>query len=240
MNRAATLRDGDPLIVAHRGAWGATAPQNSLSALEVAIELGCDMVELDVRRTRDGKLVAVHDSRVAGSAVAALDHEQLLGRVGPGQAPPLEAVLERAAGRIALDIDLKEDGYADVLAATLARRLTPESYVVTSFIPTALATIRRHTPHTRTGLLLRPLQRPGLERRLLAAGADFIAPHATVARAAILAWAAGRGLECLVWTVNDGRPLRSLLADPRVAGVITDRPVRALTLRAESQRRAAA
>jgi glycerophosphoryl diester phosphodiesterase len=61
-----------------------------------------------------------------------------------------------------------------------------------------------------------------------------------VARAALLTWAADRGLESLVWTVNDGRPLRSLLADRRVAGVITDRPVKALTLRAERQRRAAA
>ncbi len=234
------LRDGGPLIVAHRGAWGPAAPQNSIAALEAAIELGCDMVEVDVRRTRDGKLVAVHDSRVAGAAVAALDHDQLLARVAPGQAQPLEAILERAGGRIALDIDLKEDGGAAGLATALARHLTPDGYVVTSFLPVALAEVRRHAPHARTGLLLRPVQLPRLERRVLASGADFIAPHASVARAAILTWAAARGLESYVWTVNDTRALRTLVADERVTAVITDRPARALALRTEASHRTAA
>ena len=49
-----------PLIIAHRGAWQ-SAPQNSLRAFETAIELGCDAVELDVRRTADGRLVVLHD-----------------------------------------------------------------------------------------------------------------------------------------------------------------------------------
>jgi glycerophosphoryl diester phosphodiesterase len=240
MRRAVTLRDGGPLIVAHRGAWDPKAPQNSIAALEAAIELGCDMVEVDVRRTRDGKLVAVHDSRIAGSAVAALDHDQVLARVAPGQAQPLEAILERAVGRITLDIDLKEGGWAAGLSAALARHLTPDGYVVTSFMPAALAEIRQHSPPTRTGLLLRPVQLPGLQRRLLASGADFIAPHASVARAAILAWAAARGLESYVWTVNDTRALRAAVADPRVTAVITDRPARALALRAGASRQTAA
>src|SRR5437588_9396240 len=93
--------------VAHRGTWSA-APQNSLAALEGAIALGCDMVELDVRRTRDGRLVAVHDPRIQGTRVGTLDHAQLKSRLGPRQAPELVEVLERATGRIKLDIELKE------------------------------------------------------------------------------------------------------------------------------------
>jgi glycerophosphoryl diester phosphodiesterase len=235
------LRDGGPpLVIAHRGAWGADAPQNSLAALEAAIALGCDMVELDVRRTRDGRLIAFHDAKITGTAVAALDREQLLARVGPGQAPLLEEMLERARDRIALDIDLKEDGYTEQLTGVLARHVEPRGYVVTSFRPAALAAIRQDAPQTRTGLLLRPVHRPGVERRMLASGADFIAPHATVARTTLLTWASGRHLESFVWTVNDVRPLRALLGDARVAGIITDRPRRALQLRAEAAESAAA
>ena len=67
------------------------------------------------------------------------------------------------------------------------------------------------------------------------AGASFLGPHAGLARAGLLAWADNRGLETYVWTVNDRRILRTLLADPRVTAVITDRPEKALRLRDEPQ-----
>ena len=87
--RPARLTAARPLVVAHRGAWGA-APQNSLAALETAIELGCDMVELDVRVTRDRRLVVIHDARAGagvGALVSTLTLAELRGRLAPGQAP---------------------------------------------------------------------------------------------------------------------------------------------------------
>jgi glycerophosphoryl diester phosphodiesterase len=71
---------------------------------------------------------------------------------------------------------------------------------------------------------------------LAACGATFLAAHAGLARAGLLAWAANRGLESYVWTVNDRRAMRSLLTDNRVAAVITDRPAVALLIRSELQR----
>ena len=50
-------------VTAHRGAHE-QAPENSLASIRDAIELGCDYVELDVRKTKDGKLVLMHDSSV--------------------------------------------------------------------------------------------------------------------------------------------------------------------------------
>lgn len=224
----------DPLVVAHRGTWSA-APQNSLAALEGAIALGCDMVELDVRRTRDGRLVAVHDLRIQGTRVGTLDHAQLKARLGPRQAPSLVEVLERAAGRIKLDIELKEDGYVEEVTRTVAVHLAPGDYVVTSFLPPVLATIKQLVPTTRTGLLLKPAGALGLERRLQRSRADFVAPHAGLARAGVLNWATERGLESYVWTVNNRRMLHGLLDDPRVAAVITDRPGDALAHRASAR-----
>lgn len=223
-----------PLIIAHRGAWG-EFPQNSLPALEAAIEMGCEMVELDVRRTRDGRLVAVHDARTRGLPVAALDHAELQARLAPGQAPLLEEMLARAAGRIGLDIELKEDGYVQRLLPLL-RGLDPAQYVLTSFLDDVLSAVRGITPQARTGLLVGPARGRRLDARLEACGATFLAAHAGLARAGLLAWAANRGLECYVWTVNDRRALRSLLTDDRVTAVITDRPAAALLMRSELQR----
>jgi len=224
----------DPLVVAHRGTWSA-APQNSLAALEGAIAVGCDMVELDVRRTRDGHLVAVHDPRIQGTRVGTLDHAQLKARLGPRQAPSLVEVLERATGRIKLDIELKEDGYVEQVTAAVAEHLSPDGYVMTSFLPPVLTAIKEHAPEIRTGLLLKPPGAVGLERRLQRSRADFLAPHARLARAGLLAWATERGLQSYVWTVNHRRMLHALLDDPRVAAVITDRPGDALAHRASAR-----
>lgn len=235
MELRAARRDGSAaLVAAHRGAWRG-APQNSLQALSDAIDLGCEMMELDVRRTRDGQLVAIHDARAGGTAVAALDLAELRERLGPGHAPALEELAELAAGRIALDVELKDGGgpVADVLA-TLDRHLEPKSYVVTSFFDATLAAVAAAAPHLRTGLLLRPGRRPRrLEERVHATGASFLGLPTTLARAGLLSWAGNRGLPSFVWTVNDRRNLRSMLGDGRVEAVITDRPELALELRRE-------
>jgi glycerophosphoryl diester phosphodiesterase len=221
----------ETLIVAHRGAWD-RAPQNSAAALEGAIALGCDMVELDVRRTRDDRLVVVHNARVGGTAIAHLDVDELRARLAPGQAPLLEELLELAAGRIKLDVELKEDGYVERVLSVLGQRSRPGGYVVTSFVDSVLATVHRIAPETRSGLLLRPGRPPArLAARLQQTGAAFLAPPLSLARAGLLAWADARGIESVVWTVNDPRWLEAMLADRRVAGVITDRPAAALALR---------
>ena len=119
---AAGLRDRlyDPgdgvLVVAHRGCHRAApshgldraVPENSLAALERCVALGVDLVEIDVRRTRDGRLIVMHDAkidrtttgkgRVAELTLAELQALSLKG--ADGEAPPtLEAVLRAARGR---------------------------------------------------------------------------------------------------------------------------------------------
>jgi glycerophosphoryl diester phosphodiesterase len=222
-----------PLVVAHRGAWR-PAPQNSLEAFEEAVQLGCDAIELDVRRTLDGRVVVVHDARAGVRSISKLTHEEIQARPRHRHAPALEEVLELVAGRIGVDLELKEDGYVEQAMAIVKRRLAPEQYVVTSFRDSVLPTVRRTAPAVRTGLLLSPNRQIGhLPQRVAATKVDFLAPHARLARAGLLSWAAARELPSWVWTVNDRRALRLLGQDPRVAAVITDRPDRAL---AEQQR----
>jgi len=66
------------LAVAHRGA-SADAPENTLAAVRRAITLGASLIELDVQRTRDGKLVVFHDAALTRTTDAA--------RVFPDRAP---------------------------------------------------------------------------------------------------------------------------------------------------------
>lgn len=218
---------GRALVLAHRGAWD-HAPQNSLAAVRRAIELGCDGIEIDVRRTADGRLVVVHDSQVRRRAVRRLTHQDVQARMQPGQAPLLSDLLDVAAGRLLVDVELKEDGYVQEAVELVEDRLPPDSFVITSFLASVLAQVKRHRPESRTGLLVAPGAGRQAARRIRETGADFLVPHTSLVRTGIVDWAAGQGLASWVWTVNDAAVMRSLESDSRVAALITDQPVRAI------------
>jgi glycerophosphoryl diester phosphodiesterase len=199
------------------------------------------MVEFDVRRTRDGQLIAIHDGAVDGVPVRELTRGEIAGRLA-GELPPLVAeIVELAAGRVGLDVELKEDGYVDQVLRALAADPAPSSLVVTSFLDEVVTQVKRLAPETRAGLLVgaaRPARalRTRLSElypvdRARRCQADFLAPHFALARLGVLGRAAQANLPVFVWTVNDDAALRQLIADERVAAIITDVPARALAIR---------
>ncbi|MCJ2185785.1 glycerophosphodiester phosphodiesterase family protein [Novosphingobium beihaiensis] len=118
--------DGTVMVVAHRACWKGTS-ENSLDAIRACIAAGIDMVELDVRATRDGKLVLMHDATVdrmteGTGNVSDLDWADLRklhlregkGRRGDEPAPltarripTFEEALRAAKDRILINIDAK-------------------------------------------------------------------------------------------------------------------------------------
>jgi glycerophosphoryl diester phosphodiesterase len=234
-----------PLVVAHRGiATGAA--ENTIEAFTNAIAAGADMVEFDVRRTRDGELIVFHDSRVGGTVTGDLTRDEIASV--KGVRPPLFAeVLGACAGQIRLDVELKEDGYVPE-AMTLLRAALDKAgadaaeQVVTSFLPAVVARAKDAFPEVRTGLLVgtdgpfyqlrehyRQLFPAGLARQVRA---DYLAPHYKLASYGVVARAAAAGLPCLLWTVNDDADITRFARDPRVAAIITDRAARVLALTA--------
>ena len=191
-----------PDVVAHRGA-SAIAPENTLEAFAKAIELGADMIEFDVRSTAEGTLVAFHDP---------------LPPVLDPFPPRLDEIVELCAGRIALDVELKQPGLEAEVLRIVSTRFAPDEFVVTSFLEQVVAETKRLRPDVRVGRLLRRLDE-------LSTAADFLAPHVS-----LLDDTPADGL--VVWTVNDEAQLERCLRDPRVAAVITDDPQRGLAVRA--------
>jgi glycerophosphoryl diester phosphodiesterase len=209
------------LIVAHRGAWGPSAAENSLEAFEHAISIGADMIEFDVRRTRDGRLIVHHDP------IDSLPYEELRATGTDARPPLLEDVLDLARGRIALDVELKEPGYVGAVVELL-NAFGAEHCVVTSFLGEVVGEVGARAPELRTGLLLGPGQHATRDRY---PATDYLALHESLADPATLAAAA----PCLLWTVNDVDAIERYLADPAVAGVITDVPALALERRARME-----
>ena len=114
--RAKLLDPSDPtvFVAAHRGAWR-EAPENSLEAIEKAIEMGVEIVEIDVRKTLGGELI--------------LHHNPIFFR--PKGAPTLEEALLAAKDRVLINLD-KAFGYFDKVMEIAERTGTVEQIIIKS------------------------------------------------------------------------------------------------------------
>ncbi|WP_281682051.1 glycerophosphodiester phosphodiesterase family protein [Zunongwangia profunda] len=105
------------IVVSHRGDWR-NAPENSLQAIQNCIDMGVDMVEIDVRETKDGELVLMHDNTIDRTTKASgsvkewtLDSLKRLNLVdGLGvetthKIPTLEEALVLCKGKILVNLD---------------------------------------------------------------------------------------------------------------------------------------
>jgi glycerophosphoryl diester phosphodiesterase len=207
------VRAGTAAVIAHRG-FHATVPENSLEAFAAAVELGVDMVELDVQETADGELVVSHESAAGRTS------DEL-------RAPRLAEALAVLDG-VGVDVEIKSAS-AGRLAATLAEAEVP--HVITSFEPDTLRRYAAEAPGTRRGLIVEGEHDAAtLVQAAADAGADFLVLEQALASDEVLR-AAAELAPPFVWSVNDEASLARLLSHPEVGGVITDRPDLALALR---------
>ena len=226
------------LIVAHRGA-SLLARENTLTAFEKAIELGVDMIEFDIRRTRDGVMVVYHDFTIAGLPLSQLTYRVANELAGSKNyaIPMLVDVLELTQGRVCLDVELKEAGYEGAVADLLAEYFSPADFVVTSFKDQVVKTMKQCFPQAQVGLLLGagwPLifsyQDLFPERRLAKCRADLVAAHYSLLQYDFLNRMRQAGLPVYIWTVDDTVLLQRLLHDPLVDAVITNDPELAMAV----------
>ena len=232
-----------PGVIGHRGA-ALRAPENTLAGFRKAAELGCRMVEFDVRLTLDEQAVVFHDDdlkRITGSAgavgatllrdLAACDAGSHFGPAYRGEAiPSLEAALALLRGLgLAFDLELKPElGREQALAAVVARTLRHQwpaelpPPLVTSFLPEATAALKRLMPEVACGYLAEVLPRDWRTAVARLGAAAVVLNHRLLSPDAVRAVKA-EGLPVLAYTVNHvarARELRALGLD----AVISDMP----------------
>jgi glycerophosphoryl diester phosphodiesterase len=214
-----------PWVIAHRGDHREAA-ENSLAAFDAAISGGCDLIETDFRRCRDG-IVAWHDPVAGGHPISAMSRREIRDRTGI-LPPCLDDVIERCRGYIGLDLELKEDGLEAEVLDAVTPFFSPAEYFISSFRPSVLRAVRDTGAATRTGLLTArgvvPDPRPagGILAEAQACGADYVIPDA--ADHELIALAAGSGTGLILWKANTEDQISEALKLPSVAGVITDSP----------------
>jgi len=229
-----------PWVIAHRGA-SAHAPENTLAAFRRAVELGASGIETDLRATREGKFVLLHDTRVnrttngrgridqlSFDAVRKLDAGSWFDKEFAGErVPSLEEALALAAELdvwLYLELKVALDGSLPfALAGELRRSRRLGRVVLLSFDPAALALMSSTDPRLHTALLVGRAG-PTIEaaRR---AEARLLAPrHKRITRRMVRR-AHEAGLGVVAWTVNTRQEMRRMLAFG-VDGIMTDWPDR--------------
>jgi len=223
------------LRIGHRGAKG-YEPENTAASFLKALALGADMIELDVRLTRDKKLVVVHDSflrRLAktNKRVRSLTEKEIkkLRIFGKRKIPSLDDVLDLAKGKTKVNIELKGRGTAAAAAETLNLRLEggrsmPDDLLVSSFNWIELAIFHKLLPKIRVGLLLAglPFGYAGIGKKLNAYSVHFNFRFTT--RHSVTA-AHRRKFKIFVWTVNKPQDIERMKSWG-VDGIMSDYPDR--------------
>jgi glycerophosphoryl diester phosphodiesterase len=224
----------DFLIYGHRGA-SAHVRANTVDAYALAIELGADGVELDVRPSRDGAIVIHHDDRSAPDAPPFVDLDLAEIKATTPWVPTLDEAWEVLGPTALLNIEIKNDpreadydptvGFAASIADWVARHNTADRVLVSSFDAAMLAAFKSHSPITPTGQLAVTASDP-FDVIAQARADGHVSVNLSLARtlpdAAEIVEAAGE-LAVLVWTVNE--PAHAVaLAGAGVGGIFTDDP----------------
>jgi glycerophosphoryl diester phosphodiesterase len=215
------------LVLAHRGA-SAAAPENTPEAFALADRMGADGVELDVRRTPDGRLLVAHDPLPAS-----------LGAIDATGAAPLSDVLDACGDRMLVNVEIKNSKVDPDYDPTLAivgdvlaelRRRGPawtDRWLISSFSWTTVAACRDLAPEIATAALTSGPVDDAALGRLAAVGHRALHPWETQVDEALVARCRQHGLAVNTWTCNEPARLVALAAIG-VDGVCTDVPDLAL------------
>lgn len=239
-------------VIGHRGA-AALAPENTLESITAAFAAGADGVEVDVRLTRDGVAVLLHDRDLSRTTdgtgtVSTIDYAELrrldagyrFSRDGEHPARGrgmVVATLDEALTRVPRDrlliLEVKgspwEPGHdpTEPAARAVAAALSADHdrrVVVSSFNPLALAVIRDRCPGVATGVLTAPAF--DLDSNLAAAvDGGHLECHvpASIVEASFVERAHAAGRKVVAWTVDDPERIRAFAAWG-VDGIISDDP----------------
>ncbi|MBT2258387.1 glycerophosphodiester phosphodiesterase [Priestia megaterium] len=231
--------------VAHRGA-SAYAPENTIAAFDKAVEMKADYIEIDVQRSKDGKLVVIHDTTVdrttdGSGKVGNLTFDELRNLDAGGwkgeqfagaQIQTFDEILDRYHGKIGILIELKAPELYPGIEENVAKKLKErnldkpqnEKIIVQSFNHNSMKKMNKLLPKVPIGVLTSS-SADTTEQALqeFSTYADYFNPSYGIVTPDLVNQVHSLGMKIGSWTVRSQEAANFLL-DVGVDAIITDYP----------------
>ncbi|MDF2066780.1 glycerophosphodiester phosphodiesterase family protein [Bacillus sp. Cr_A10] len=231
--------------VAHRGATG-YAPENTIAAFDLAVDMKADYIEIDVQRSKDGKLVLIHDTTVDRTTdgtgkVGDLTFEQLRsldagswkGEQFVGEPiPTFEEILDLYHGKIGILIELKapelypgiEEQVAEVLKERNLDKPQNEKIIIQSFNFESVKRVDQLLPQVPVGVLTSNRADTTLEAlQEFSTYADWFNPSYGIVTEELVNQVHSQGMQIGSWTVRS-QEAADFLLEMGVDAIISDYP----------------
>nr|WP_299339873.1 glycerophosphodiester phosphodiesterase family protein [Allomuricauda sp.] len=224
-----------PLVIGHRGAMGHET-ENTLASVQKALDLGVDMIEIDVFKIESGEIVVFHDERVERLANSGgrieeyniFDLKQLI-LDGNHKIPMLQEVLTLIDNKVALNIELKGAGTSERVNFIMdyyvrEKGWDPKNFIISSFNWVELKEMRTFNPEVRIAILTEenPVDALEIAKELKA---EAINPNYSTLTAENVSQIQSEGFKIYTWTVNAPADIQNMMAYG-VDGIITNYPER--------------
>jgi glycerophosphoryl diester phosphodiesterase len=213
------------LKIGHRGAR-AYQVENTMESFKEGIQLGANAIEMDVRRSKDGKLVIIHDEnlkRVFRKDIR-VDKATLneLKQLTENKIPTLEEALEFIDRKVEkILVELKEQGYERKVLEAIKKEGLGDRVIIASFHESALASVRKADTRIETGLIYSRYKNP--MDAALKLNANFLIPSYRFTHTRDISDAHKRNLKVIVWTINTKEEAEEYMAKG-VDGIASDKP----------------
>ncbi len=215
--------------IAHRGA-SAYEPENTLRAFRRAVEMGADMIELDLRMSADGHLVVIHDedvARVTGEpgSVAEMTLAALRGLnvIGGGKIPSLAETIVFMSDQVELNIEVKAPGLEEKLVRLLTEmeEKSSKGVLVSCFDYAVLERLKALSPFLPIAFLTVDLEEA--KKAIVKVEIDALHPLHTIVSDKLVVMAHDREVAVNAWTVDDPARMAELIS-LGVDGICSNRP----------------
>jgi glycerophosphoryl diester phosphodiesterase len=236
-----------PTVIAHRG-FSASAPENTLPAFQSAIDAGADMIEFDIRLTRDKQFVVIHDATLERttngrgivenhtlSELQTLDAGSWFGREFTGTVlPSLSETLDLCRNRILVNIEVKTeiqddlclDRLADLVGTQVEALRATRSVVISTYTRRIITSLRDKQEHLTTALLSdQPSTNEAITKLACVSGATALHIQHRLASSSLVERAQQAGLLSAVHTINETTDMEELI-ELGVDALFTDQPDR--------------
>ena len=216
------------LIIAHRGASG-YEPENTLRSVKKALELGADMVEVDVHVSRDGCMVVIHDARLERTTngkgyvkdMTLKELKKLDAGLGE-RIPTLEEVIQLVRGKAQLVVEMKVPGTEERVLQEIEENGLENEALITSFYHPVIRRVKELNPNVQAGVIIasRPVKpvQPAID-----ANANALFPKYTFVDQQMVLVAHKNNLAVYPWTMDTLSEIKPLI-EMGVDGIVTNKP----------------